>query len=432
MNATTSAADMYSSLSTSLQVLLSSGGPGGGANSSSLANEDRSNNSESHAQPDNVYHQYLNSSSPNTTTNTTHGNRTVQQQQKQWWRVQLERWLQDAMQIVGIGSNSNIIHFWRSSRTSSDDSDMSLVNCRYMVWFVQYVLLHHLMMMNNDEHNNEENDDPMDYGKYMVELVELYHNCGLQLLNKNSLPDVATTTTITNNDQQETCNTAGVMWQMILQNVNLTPEKLLEYYYTYYEQRFGCSNGTTPPKDLDILQLLFAWPSFLQYATTAHATATTTTKKQTHSSSSSSSQMNKRRRISSNESVQEDWWSLFGYFIGHVILSSSPTTSSSSTMNTVQYLKEYTCTKLPIIMSNIGSNNNNNYKTNSNMKNLLLCGIAASVIDEVGEYTILDGLLLDDIDSNNNMNNNVEEDINSQSSRPSVGDIVDLLLMDAG
>jgi hypothetical protein len=44
----------------------------------------------------------------------------------------------------------------------------------------------------------------------------------------------------------------------------------------------------------------------------------------------------------------------------------------------------------------------------------------------------LDGLLLDDIDSNNNMNNNVEEDINSQSSRPSVGDIVDLLLMDAG
>jgi hypothetical protein len=142
--------------------------------------------------------------------------------------------------------------------------------------------------------------------------------------------------------------------------------------------------------------------------------------------------MNKRRRISSNESVQEDWWSLFGYFIGHVILSSSPTTSSSSTMNTVQYLKEYTCTKLPVIMMNIGNNNNNNYNTNSNMKNLLLCGIAASVIDEVGEYTILDGLLLDDIDSNNNMNNNVEEDINSQSSRPSVGDIVDLLLMDAG
>jgi hypothetical protein len=99
-------------------------------------------------------------------------------------------------------------------------------------------------------------------------------------------------------------------------------------------------------------------------------------------------------------------------------------------MNTVQYLKEYTCTKLPIIMSNIGINNNNNYNTNSNMKKLLLCGIAASVIDEVGEYTILDGLLLDDIDSNN-MNNDIE-DISSRSSRSSVGDIVDLLLMDAG
>jgi hypothetical protein len=344
--------------------------------------------------------------------------------------MELERWLQDAMQIVGVGSNYNIIHFWRSSRTSDDDSDMSLVNCRYMVWFVQYVLLHHLMM---NEHNDEENDDdPMvDYGKYMIQLVEIYHNCGLQLLNKNSF--TATTTTTNNNDQQEISSTAGVMWQMILQNVNLTPEELRDYYYTYNEQRLGCSNnGSTPPNNLDILSLLFAWPSFLQYAT-AHATAATTTKKQSYSSSSSS-QMNKRRRISSNESDEEDWWSIFGYYIGHVILSSSPTTSCS-TMNKVQYLKEYTCTKLPVIMMNIGNNNKNNYNynTNSHMKNLLLCGIAASVIDEVGEYTILDGLLLDDIDnSNNNMNNNVEEDITSQSSRPSVGDIVDLLLMDAG
>jgi hypothetical protein len=434
------ARDTYSSLSRSLRELLSSGASGAGG--PSAGDEDRNTNSESHysqhhhQQSDDVYHQYLNSPPPNNTntidiTNAVNGSGT-QQQQKRWWKMELERWLHDdAMPIVGVGSNANIMHFWRSNRTSdNDDSMSSLVDCRYMVWFVQNVLLRHLMVNSDDINDGSSNDDPIiDYGEYMMHLVEIYHKFGLQLLSKNSFAAFATSddNNVDDVNQQDEengiTNTAGVMWQMLLQNVNLTPEKLSEYYRSYYEQRFG-STGI-PPSDLVVLP--YAWPSFFQYAV-AHAAAAAAAKKQPQSSSTSS-QTNKRRRISNNE-TGNDWWSLFGYFIGHVTLSSSSSSSAltNTINNKVQYLKEYICTKLPIMLMNIGSTNN---YYNSNMKNSLLCGIVASVIDEIGEWTIMDGSILDeiDVDSNNNM-----YDVNDISfrSRPSVGDIVELLLMDAG
>jgi hypothetical protein len=288
-------------------------------------------------------------------------------------------------------------------------------------------------MVNSDDINDDgsSNDDPIDHGEYMIHLVEIYHKSGLQLLSKNSFAAFATTddNNVNNNNnnnvnQQDEengiTNTAGVMWQMLLQNVNLTPEKLSEYYRSYYEQRFGSAG--IPPNDLVVLP--YAWPSFFQYA------AADAAKKQPHSSSTTS-QTNKRRRISSNnEKTGKDWWSLFGYFIGHVTLSSSsPSTALTNTINNkVQYLKEYICTKLPIMLMNIGSTNNYD---NSNMKNSLLSGIVASVIDEIGEWTIMDCSILDEIDIDNNNNMYDVNDISSRS-RPSVGDIVELLLMDAG
>jgi len=429
----TPARDTYSSLCRSLHELLSSGAGG-----PSAGGEDRNTNSESHPQhhhqqqPDDVYRQYLNSPPPNNTNtinNVVDRNGTRQQQQKSWWKMKLERWLhRDAMPMVGVGSNANIIHFWRSNRAcdDNDDSGMSslLVDCRYMVWFVQNVLLRHLMMVNNSDDNindddGSSDDDPIDHGEYMIQIVEIYHKFGLQLLSKNSFAAFATTDDVNNvnnvNRQDEEngiTNTAGVMWQMLLQNVNLTPEELSEYYRSYHDQRFG-STGI-PPNDLVVLP--YAWPSFFRYAAAAAAA-----KKQPHSTS----QTNKRRRISNNE-TGKDWWSLFGYFIGHVTLSSSSSASTNTINDKVQYLKEYICTKLPIMMMNLGSTNN---YYNSNMKNSLLCGIVASVIDEIGEWTILDGSILDDIDNNNNMYD--VNDISSRS-RPSVGDIVELLLMDAG
>ena len=433
----TPARDTYSSLSRSLQELLSSGAGG-----PSAGDEDRNTNSESHysqhhhQQSDDVYHQYLNSPPPNNTntidiTNAVNGSGTQQQQQQRWWKMKLERWLHDdAMPIVGVGSNANIMHFWRSNRTSdNDDSMSSLVDCRYMVWFVQNVLLRLLMVNSDDINDGSSNDDPIiDYGEYMMHLVEIYHKFGLQLLSKNSFAAFASSDDNNNNNvnQQDEengiTNTAGVMWQMLLQNVNLTPEKLSEYYRSYYEQRFG-STGI-PPSDLVVLP--YAWPSFFQYAV-AHAAAAAAAKKQPQSSSTSS-QTNKRRRISNNE-TGNDWWSLFGYFIGHVTLSSSSSSALTNTIyNKVQYLKEHICTKLPIMLMNIGSTNN---YYNSNMKNSLLCGIVASVIDEIGEWTIMDGSILDEIDVDNKNNMYDVNDISFRS-RPSVGDIVELLLMDAG
>lgn len=382
---------------------------------------------ESESRHQDIYHQYLNSPPPNNTTNPSRYEADHQ------WKKRAEQWLSVATETMGVGSNINTFKFWREH---GKDNLESFADGRYMVWLAKEILLKlgiEGAVPNRDGLNDHERSPDYDenhFGDHLSELLENWHESTLQLLRKNGAKlEIARKLgdNLTDADtvgEEEDGDTAGVMWQLLLQNAFLSPDILRDYWENYSSPQGRYERSSLPLGNIDDDVALpadyFAWPSFFLAsveAASAHF--------QEHDGGMNP---NKRRRrnhsralLIGGETKSIEWLPLFGYLVAYAFLTSP--INALTTEEKIKFLKENICASLPSML-NIG---NFDYDT----KNSLLSGIIACVIDELGEWIVLDGLVLGD-DAGACLR---EERMNEESCarfRASVGEVVDLLLVDAG
>ncbi len=358
----------------------------------------KSNETGSHRQD--IYHQYLNSPPP------TNGKKNSHYDPKKVWKERAEEWLSSAMATMGVGSNVNAIKF---RRVHGMDNDESFANGRYMVWFVKEIFLGLAIggVVSNreglDGHDTHLPDfDDYNIGDHMIGVLDTWHQSTLELLTRRGTND--------HDIAEEKEDATGVMWQLLLQNASLSPDSLHDFLdgYSIPQDRYEQSS----------LSLYFRWPSFFHHAT-AKAIGGNFQEQggcMNHSSKRRKSNHSKGLLVS-GEPKSIAWLPLFGYVVAFSFLSWP--NSTLSTDEKIRFLKDKIYDSLPAMMG-MG---NFDYNT----KNSLLSGVIACVVDELGEWIVLDGLELGDDDSLKR--DKMHEEL---CARASVREIVDLLLVDAG
>jgi len=364
-----------------------------------------------------VYHQYLNSPPTNTTDSNNEQNKKV---------LELQTWLTNSMASVGVGSNFNTIKFWKehingTGNSSGDNLTELYADSRYLVWFVKEILLPTAAVNSaaNIEGGDVEKDTTTDSNtEQLLEIINEWHISIHQLLSLNSTKASEEREEFNNNEEEDEDDdmTAGVMWQMLVQSSNLTPESIRETLDVYTSPQ-TCYEKDNDINDEDDNMALpgecFAWPSFFQ-----HVTSQQQQQQQQQQSS------NKRRRsntskslsINSNKSKKnENWYPLLGYAITYAFLSCN---NGMTVQEKISHLKTNILDSLPYMLGIP----NFDYNT----KHLLCSGIVGCVLDEVGEWIVLDGLVLGE---EGGINGNEEEENNKQW-RASVSQVVELLTVD--
>jgi len=379
---------------------------------------------ESHNNLD-VYHQYLNSPPRTNIANTINNNTNndlnpVTNETERQWRKRGEVWLSTSSAVVGVGSSGNTLRFWKEH---GRDHKEWFADGRYLVWFVKEILMGPTTLIEDG------GDGECDFADRLMGALKSWHLSILQLLDKISDQEDRNEHNATAEEVEDA--SAGVMWQMLLQNAHLTPASLrdsLEDYTSPQENLAsdihdddGGDGGEPLPAEY------FAWPSFFRHATLEAA--------KVHSREYSGGR-NKRRRnndgtrrcFEQTSSIlqrgEEDggWWPLFGYAIAYAFLSSSSNQNLSITVEQkMVYLKERIFSSLPDMM---------NMPDFDCQKSALWSGMAACVLDEVGEWIVLDGLVLGEAEDGGGreearMNAEVCDRLRSE-----VGPIVDLLRED--
>ena len=388
-----------------------------------------------------VYHKFLNSP-PNK--NSTDTDDADNQQQQQWWQKDGQKWLLSAMSKMGVGTNINTLKFWKEHGRVNDMEKFA--DGRYLVWFVKHIVLGLATNNNNNEGGEQTTLQDDNFGHHLMGALQQFHSSIIQLLETTSSSCNNTTEedTTHNNIFGEDPNnaeeyTAGVMWQMLLQNVHLTPDSLRDALETfsspqecYEQQSSGVSLDNYNNNEADIRGEYYAWPSFFRYATLKAAEDNHSSQEYGNSGDYSS---NKRRRSNNSKALHimggdagegknnHDWLSLLGYAITYAFLSSP--INDMTVMQKMTYLKDNILDSLPNMM------NIPNFDYNT--KNSLLSGIIACVLDEVAEWIVLDGLALGDDDDDSSEEISPEGKMNVEvcdKLRATLGQIVDLFLVD--
>ena len=363
-----------------------------------------------------VYHQYLNSPPPNTTNdNTNEQNKKV---------LELQTWLTNSMSSVGVGSNFNTIKFWKehiNTGNSSGDANLTelYADSRYLVWFVKEILLPVSAANNDGNEGDIEKDTTTDCNEQLLEIISEWHISIHQLLSLNSAKASEDEDEFNTNgeEEEEEDMTAGVMWQMLVQSSNLTPEGIRETLdgymspQTYYEKSINSGDG-----DVALPGEYFAWPSFFQHVTSqaqaANISQQQSSNKRRRSNTSKSLSIN-----ASNNSKNENWYPLLGYAITYAFLSCN---NCMTVQQKISHLKSNILDSLPYMLGIP----NFDYNT----KHLLCSGIFGCVLDEVGEWIVLDGLVLGE--GGGGIINGNEEEENNKQWRASVSQVVELLTVD--
>jgi len=364
-----------------------------------------------------VYHQYLNSPPPNTTnSNNNEQNKKV---------LELQTWLTNSMSSVGVGSNFNTIKFWKEhinngTGTSGDNLTELYADSRYLVWFVKEILLPTAVnnsMSNDASEGDIEKDTTADSNtEQLLEIINEWHLSIHQLLSLNSTKASEDDDEFNNNEEDEEDMTAGVMWQMLVQSSNLTPESIREILDVYTSPQTGYEKSIDGG-DGDNVALpgeCFAWPSFFQHVTcAAKSQAQQSSNKRRRSNTSKSLSIN----ASYNSKKNENWYPLLGYAITYAFLSCN---NNMTVQEKISHLRTNLLDSLPYMLGIP----NFDYNT----KHLLCSGIVGCVLDEVGEWIVLDGLVLGD-EGGDIISGNDEEENNKQW-RASVSQVAELLTVD--
>eukprot|EP00986_Skeletonema_menzelii_P021006 scaffold32894_cov154-Skeletonema_menzelii.AAC.6 len=265
------------------------------------------------------------------------------------------QWLQDAMSRVGVSSNVAALKLWSEFGRENDEQ---FCDARYLVWVCQHVLFH--------TNNNHQQQQPAAVSS-SLDVLQSWQQSMEALIN--------------NSEAENDNNEMGVMWQMLLHCLNLTPQQLRSAYRKALEYNPHIRN-------IDDISYCFMWPSFFK-AVVDEASG---------NQNNNNHHANKRRKSQhgnyNNQQQQQQsnlantaWWPLFGYSITHAILSNNNQTTNTFQQK-IQQLQSAIMESLPSIM---GIPCFDFVKKHS-----LLSGVVACILDVVGEGLVLGTLSLDE------------------------------------
>lgn len=286
----------------------------------------------------------------------------------------LSEWLNDALVKVGVSSNVAALKLWSEYGRENDEQ---FCNVRYLLWVCQHVLFDDTVYT---AASSSSSLDVLQSWQQSMEALILQ----------------------TENDETE----MGVMWQMLLHNLHLTPQQLQLAYRQYTNPRI---RNTIE----DDISYCFMWPSFFK---TVVDEASCSSNESNIRNTIDDGRVHKRQKshhgkynnnnllFSSSSTttthqsnlVNTAWWPLLGYSITHAILSSNsndnhnnsdPSTTIQQKLQTVQ---TDIIQSLPSLM---GIPCFDYVKKHS-----LLSGVVACVLDVLGEGLVLGSLSLEEME----------------------------------
>lgn len=366
-----------------------------------------------------VYHNFLNSLSNVTPQNTS----SIESVNK--LKETFEKWVFSSMAMVGVGSISNTLKFWKEFGNGNEES---FTDSRYLVWFAKEILLGlatEEFMAN--EHNDALNDEGMNsvekkFRDHVMEVLDHWHQSSSELLSRNGAKTGSPHPLGKGYSpiEEEDADTAGVMWQMLLENAHLTPLTLRDAYEKFssphhrYERNslsLGEKDENNPPQ-----ADYFAWPTFLRCA--AYEANRREIGGASHSLKRRESNNSMALLVDGGTKTNNDWWPLFGYLITYSFMSSP---LKMTTEQKLTLLKENIITSLPSMMLIPNFDHDT--------RNSLLSGIAACILDELADWIVLDSLALGEEVEEVSAVARMNEEVRNRY-RANVDQIVDLLLVD--
>ena len=318
-----------------------------------------------------IYHQFLNSPGESFFDGQ-HRPRHHHQQMGQA-EAKLTEWTRQAMESVGVGTATNALKFWN---VHGNEHEEAILDARYLVWLAKEILL-----LDVDGTSAAES-------KGALRILEQWQHAIVQLIDRASISSGANEEEVHAPDVD-----ARVMWQLLLQNAQLSPKVLNQHFSKRFPQhRTNLYSNTRDKCNVTFSEQLimhyFQWPSFLRSAVLPQ---------------SNDKESNKRRKRNdatplkiSNHSLLNDeqssnaWWSLLGYMLTHAFLSLDSPSYFSNNNNApnatitihqrIQFLQSNFATTLPVMMGISFFD----FKT----RNSLLSGMTACVLDALGEAVI--------------------------------------------
>lgn len=270
-------------------------------------------------------------------------------------------WLDDALTKVGVSSNVAALKLWSEYGRENDEQ---FCDARYLLWVCQHVLF--------DGNNNN--------AASSLDVLQCWQQSMEALIN------------ITNQEGGD--DEMGVMWQMLLHNLHLTPQQLQLAYRKALEYNPRIRN-------IDDISYCFMWPSFFK-------TVVDEASGNNENNTNNNGRANKRQKShhgkynnlfsSSTLTAQQSnltntsWWPLLGYSITHAILTSNINNSDQQT--TIQQKLHQVQTGIIQSLPSIMGVPCFDYVK----KHSLLSGVVACFLDVLGEGLVLGSLTLEEME----------------------------------
>lgn len=229
------------------------------------------------------------------------------------------------------------------------ENDEQFCNARYLVWVCQHVLF--------ASHND---------GASSLDELQSWQRAMEELVNNNN----------GGGGEEESDEMGGVMWEMLLRSLALTPDQLQSAYRKALEYNPHIRN-------IDDISYCFVWPSFFKGVVDE---ASDNNRQGGGKSKRRKGNHGNKLAMQQSNLTNTAWWPLLGYTITHAVLS-----ASSSKNNTLQQkihqLQSSIMDSLPSLM---GIPCFDYVK-----RHALLSGVVACILDVVGGGLVFGSLSLD-------------------------------------
>jgi len=268
-------------------------------------------------------------------------------------------WLEEAMTKVGVSSNVAALKLWSDFGKENDEK---FCDARYLVWVCQHVLFA----------TTHDADDEL--ATPSLDVLQSWQQSMKALISNNGGNDINE-----NDDEME----MGVMWQMLLHSLHLTPQQLQSAYHKALEYNPHIRN-------IDDISYCFMWPSFFKEVV-EEASGNNGNKRQKsnhHGNNLFSSSLTQQQHQSNLANTA--WWPLLGYSITHAILSSNDN-NNDQTITIQQKMHQLQSSIMDSLPSLMGIPCFDYVKKHS-----LLSGVVACILDVLGEGLVVGSLSLDE------------------------------------
>ena len=225
-----------------------------------------------------------------------------------------KKWLEEAANDCGVSSNVSALKLWTEHGRENDEE---FCNVRYLVWVCKDVL--------NFGHNEEGKGENTPTKSSLLEVLQSWQR-GMEALivtNDNNFNSAE------NHDDDD--GELGVMWQMLLHSLHITPNQLSSLYPQFVEES---------DNNIDDISNCFLWPSFFKWVVNEAASRGRRSENDENGnkrrkldgddnifSSSSSRRMQQQKSSTTTKATTQlqsnltntAWWPLLGYSITHAI-----------------------------------------------------------------------------------------------------------------